>query len=144
MACNIHLAKRKLLEVEETEWRDEMSKKPKLSLYRQIKSRKSTENYLQMNISRLERSLFSQIRFGILPFEIEVGRYRQKPVEERFCYHCKDEAEDEFHFLFSCKAQKNLRNYLPILSVRYFKIIVGPVHHQFLPNIMGNYRQIGW
>ncbi len=66
-----------------------------------------------MNISRLEHSLFSQIRFGILPIEIEVGRYRQKPVEERFCYHCKDEIEDELRFLFSCKAYKNWRNNLP-------------------------------
>ncbi len=90
MSCNIDLAKRQLFEVEETEWRDEMSKKPKLRLYRRIKWRKSAENYLQVNISKLERSLFSQIRFGIPPIEIEVGRYRQKPVEERFCYHCKD------------------------------------------------------
>ncbi len=65
-----------------------------------------------MNISRLERSLFLQIRFGTLQIEIEVGHYRQKPMEERFCY-CKDEIEDEFHFLFSCKAYKNLRNNVP-------------------------------
>ncbi len=113
MACNIDLAKRQLFEVEETEWRDEISKKPKLRLYRQIKSHRSTENYLQMDISRLEGSLFSQIRFGIVPIEIEVGRYRQKPVEERFCYHCKDEIEDELYFLFYCKAYKILRNNLP-------------------------------
>ncbi len=37
VACNIDLAKRQLFEVEETEWRVEMSKKPKLRLYRQIK-----------------------------------------------------------------------------------------------------------
>ncbi len=30
-----------------------------------------------MNIGRLEHSLFSQIRFGILPIEIEVGRSLQ-------------------------------------------------------------------
>ena len=34
-------------------------------------------------------------------------------MEERFCYHCKDEIEDELHFLFSCKVYKNLRNNLP-------------------------------
>ncbi len=67
--------------------------------------------YLEMNISRLERSLFSQIRFSIPLNEIEVGR--QTPVEERFCYHCKDDIEDDLPFLFSCKAYKNLRNNLP-------------------------------
>ncbi len=55
----------------------------------------------QMHISTLERSLFSQMRFGILISEFEVGRYRQKPLEERLCYHCKNEIQDKLHF-FIC------------------------------------------
>ena len=78
-----------------------------------LKYVKVQKNYLQMNISNLASSLFSQIQFGILPIEIEVGRYRHKPVEERFCYHRKGEIEEELHFLFSCKAYRNLRNNLP-------------------------------
>ncbi len=38
--------------------------------------------------------------------EIEVGRYRKKPLEEQLCHHRKDELEDELNFLFVCKAYK--------------------------------------
>ena len=58
-----------------------------------------------MYVIREEHS-FSQIRFGILLMEIEVGRYRKKPLEEQLCHHRKDELEDELNFLFVCKAYK--------------------------------------
>ena len=65
MTCNIGLEKRQLLEVEKADRREEMSRKTKLGIYRQIKSCKNTER---------PEGLLSQITFGILPTEI--GRYR--------------------------------------------------------------------
>ena len=55
--------------------------------------------------------MLAQIRLGILPLNIEVGRYRNQPLEERLCPICElQEVEDEFHFLFQCPNNELLRN----------------------------------
>ena len=55
--------------------------------------------------------MLAQIRLGILPLNIEVGRYRNQPLEERLCPICElQEVEDEFHFLFRCPNNELLRN----------------------------------
>ncbi len=45
-----------------------------------------------------DRSLLAQFGFRILPLEIEVRRYRNKPIADRKCPFC-GEVEDEIHFL---------------------------------------------
>ncbi len=47
------------------------------------------------------RSYLSQLRYGILPIEREVGRNRQKPLADRLCPFCASEIKDEKHFIFS-------------------------------------------
>ena len=40
---------------------------------------------------------------GVLPLEIETGRYVGKAVADRLCKVCNmNRVEDEFHFLFDC------------------------------------------
>ena len=64
---------------------------------------KSPELYLDLNINKYHRSLFAQFRCGILPLEIEIGRYRDIPLEKRLCQVCKNgSVEDEIHFLGNC------------------------------------------
>ena len=53
--------------------------------------------------SRHKRSLIAKLRCGILPLEIETGRWRSKPEHERLCKDCNNgEIENENHFLFRC------------------------------------------
>ena len=61
------------------------------------------------NISRGERSVLAQLRLGILPINIEIGRYKNQPINERLCPFCPDQIEDEFHFLFVCVNNELLR-----------------------------------
>jgi hypothetical protein len=44
--------------------------------------------------------------------EIETGRYKNIPRENRNCKLGKDEIDDEYHFLLNCKLNSNLRNNL--------------------------------
>ena len=44
----------------------------------------------------------AQFRSGILPLEIETGRYRHIDVCERFCFYCKTLVENELHFVLIC------------------------------------------
>ena len=57
-----------------------------------------TEPYVLLNLSRQERSLFAQLRCGILPIMVETGRFRNIPKEKRICPVCDiNEVEDEIH-----------------------------------------------
>ena len=41
-----------------------------------FKSHKYTENYVKFNLSCKERSMLAKYIMGVLPINIEVGRYR--------------------------------------------------------------------
>ena len=55
-------------------------------------------------MNRGYRSILAQLRTGILPLEIEVGRWSSTAVEERICKLCiANVVEDENHFIFDCE-----------------------------------------
>ncbi len=92
-----------------------------------------------MYLSPHLRSSIAQFRAGILPIEIELGRYKNKRPEERICPVCTSgEIEDERHLLFRCEHYNALRTTMlhnididindPAISIRtlmdnYTKII---------------------
>ena len=91
-------------------WNTDISNQPKLRTYIQIKDEYKCENYVAMNLSRSLRSYIAQIRCGVLPLHIETGRYCNLKVEERLCKVCDSQSvENEFHFIFDCKAYSQLR-----------------------------------
>ncbi len=54
-------------------------------------------------MSRQRRSYLAQLRNGILPLELEVGRWINKTIEERLCLFCNNgTVEYEENFLFHC------------------------------------------
>ncbi len=68
------------------------------------------EPYALSFMNRKHRSDLAWDRCGILPLEIEYGRWQNKPVEERICKVCESgEVENEFHFIFSCTLYNNIR-----------------------------------
>ena len=76
-----------------------------------LKSDLGQEEYLTFNISKHQRSLFAYL-------QVEIGRYRNLPLEQRICTLCdKNEVEDEFHLLCHCPI------YEDILKVLYNETI---------------------
>ena len=56
----------------------------------------------------------AKLRSGTLPIEIEKGRYRGKPRNERYCKQCNiNVVETEDHFLLHCP-----KNYIQILKFK--------------------------
>ena len=52
----------------------------------------------------------AQLRTGILPLAIEVGRFSAVPEENRLCNVCDlNDVENEFHFRFYCSLYDDLR-----------------------------------
>ena len=68
-----------------------------------------TEEYILSNIPKYKRSILCQLRIGILPLEIETGRYSRKKLEERICKLCQLDVEDETHFLCVCPKLQCIR-----------------------------------
>ena len=82
-------------------WNTSLELKPKLELYRNIKQTLKLEEYCKLNLKPSQTSNIAKLRKGILPNNIELGRYNNTPREERLCTVCgKQELEDERHFCF--------------------------------------------
>ena len=123
-------------------WKQAVPKKPKLRTYCLFKETMGIENYVKYNLSSSERSAMAQFRFGILPLNIETGRFRNQALEERLCTLCEfNEIEDESHFLFKCSLYDELRsewvshivnktaNFLELDKINKFKVIFD-THHR--------------
>ncbi len=85
------------------EWLDSTQNMNKLELYRDIKKTFGVEKFLELNISRYEKSLLSQLRYRVLPLRIETGTYVNEKREQRICNLCNLNCiEDQLHFMFHC------------------------------------------
>ena len=86
---------------------------PKLRTYKLFKTRFAREEYLNINLTKNERSVLCQFRTGILPLRIETGRFIGERLEERTCKFCDaGTIENEIHFLLNCSAYSHLRDIL--------------------------------
>ena len=99
---NIPDTKSALLKDYTTAWKDVVRSKPKLVLYQATKPGWGAAEHITSNLPKAQRALVSQLRLGVLPLELEVGRFVRTPREERFCKMCDTGIEDELHFLFDC------------------------------------------
>ena len=85
----------------------------KLRKYLHFKNEYNTETYVNMNImTRQQRSALAKFRCGVAPLKIETGRYQSLNIEDRTCFNCLTEVEDEIHVLIKCPLYKDIRNEL--------------------------------
>ena len=82
---NLTIVKNHILPKQENEGREALLNKPKLRTYITLKTNFYTEKYVKKYTCKRERSLFAQLRIGILLLENETGRYRGIAIEERLC-----------------------------------------------------------
>lgn len=93
------------------EWQSSLSNYPKLRTYITFKDTFCIEPYVCTNMNRKYRSVLAQLRSGILPLEVETGRWRGVEIEGRICKLCEDDCiEDEAHFLLNCRFYADERN----------------------------------
>ena len=92
-------------------WWEEVEEKPKLRTYVQIRKPDDPPVLASSFIKRLNRSLLAKLMLGILPLELEVGRYLNTKHELCYCRICNlGLVENEFHFLFTCAALQDVRS----------------------------------
>ena len=109
---DLNVATTLLINKMEDEWRVNVSLKTKLRSYIIFKNSFGEEEYLTCLRSQAKRSLLSQLRRGILPLEIEGGRFRGIDLENRICKMCNINIENECHFLCECPCYEDYRETL--------------------------------
>ena len=68
------------------------------------------EPYLLNYLAKGVRSVYAQFRTGVLPLQIETGRYDKTPLENRICKLCRTNViEDEYHMLCICPIYNDAR-----------------------------------
>ena len=84
----------------------------KLRTYRLVKGTQGMSSYIT-NISNIkDRVALSKLRLSNHKLHIETGRYQHLDKTLRFCPFCKDQVEDEIHFVISCPTFTTLREQL--------------------------------
>ena len=83
-----------------------------LRTYKLFKSDFYVEPYLLVNMPKCHRAAFAKFRCGVAPLAIETGRYLNLHVNQRVCFNCSTEVEDEQHVFMRCPLYSELRDAL--------------------------------
>lgn len=95
-------------------WTSKISGSSKLEFYKSVKHEFSLERYLLLPLDSKVKRRFTQLRISAHRLCIETGRYSRPKLsrENRFCFSCNNEIEDEKHFLLHCKVYNSFRETL--------------------------------
>ena len=83
----------------------------KLFLYNKLKNEIKLEDYLSTLKIVNSGKILTKFRISDHKLEIEIGRYKKVPREQRICKACKV-LDDEKHFFLYCHINYNIRNSL--------------------------------
>ena len=116
----------------------------KLRFFSKICSSFEFKTYLKFDIPKYNRSLITKIRISAHSLAIETGRYCKPNIaaNERFCKFCKDQVEDEIHFLLHCPLYKDFRENNSIFKNVFKEDDIRSVTYLLNPNNLCNTKQI--
>ena len=133
---DLEFVKKTVFDKENIHWANSVLGKPKLDFLSRIKPNHCVEPYIKMNLDRYERSLLSQLRYGILQIELETGCFKQEERVNRLCKICNEGVvEDQCHFVFNCpsytirrgifydKARERIVNWDSLDDINKFRIL---------------------
>lgn len=95
-------------------WGEELKKSPKALSYVKTKNTVCFEKYLNVVKNRKHKVALTRFRLSNHELQIEKGRHMRPPIERsnRVCFCCKEELEDESHFLIKCPLYSENRSNL--------------------------------
>ena len=105
----------------------------KLRYYKEMKSEPGTAAYIHKCRSRQERSVIARMRSGTFRLQVEIGRARGVPRDERLCKRCDSGCvEDEIHFMLNCVGLNDLREtlYNKVTNIHWKKWSLLPIGYQ--------------
>ena len=88
----------------------------RLNFYQKLKNEFTPAEYIDTRNFKMRKTI-AKLRCSNHCLEIEKGRHRNIPRDERICRMCPDKAvEDEVHFLIKCKKYEHLKNIYQITT----------------------------
>ena len=95
-------------------WRNKMIESPKALAYNKFKYNVSTEKYLYAVKNIRHKIVLTRLRLSNHKLCIETGIHLRPKLErhKRKCFICKDEIEDEIHFVVKCPLYSSERKTL--------------------------------
>ena len=119
-------------------WTTELLSSSKLDVYSTIKFNIELETYISCTfLSRYQRRLYASCRAGVLPLEIERGRWRGTPKELRLCKQCTmNVIEDLEHFLLVCPKYSTLRTEF-LMNINIYPVTISSIlcNHLIIKNV---------
>ncbi len=108
--CDLDVLEARLQRMNRDRWWVEATTMPKLRTFITIHDAKQDKILVLKNLKRNHRSLITKLKAGVLPLHLELGRYKNSPLETRVCHICNAGfLEDELHFLYKCPGLANVR-----------------------------------
>ena len=85
-------------------WEEQIKLSGKAISYVKIKTSICLENYLSMKFNLKHKIALTRFRLSNHQLMIEKGRYRKNKIDRdmQFCFVCKNQIEDETHFILRC------------------------------------------
>ena len=121
LLCDLEKSYNDMFILEQEHWNCSRFGFEKLLYYNLYKGDFAVEDYVTANFSKQQRFIIAQFGAGVLPLEIEVGRYQNVPLGERTCKIClSGEVEDEVHFLCVCTHYNQERSHLFTIVEKLF------------------------
>ena len=87
----------------------EIQTSAKCTLYKHIIMNITLQFYLCKHIPAHYKKYITKLRLSSLDLEIERGRYNKIERSNRICQLCKNDVEDEYHFMLICPVFQDLR-----------------------------------
>ena len=108
--CDLDIAKVRLQRLNRNIWWLEANDKQKLRTFTDIHDINDHQVLVKLNLSRKHQSLISKFKASVLPLGLELGRFKNTPLEYRSCCICEEGLlETEMHTMLQCEALEDVR-----------------------------------
>ena len=112
------------------EWVSQLYSSNRYLLYRQIKQQPTLENYLRLIDKKVFREMYIKFRMGVSELFNHKYRFRQDSPS-MLCPSCREDEEDDTHFLLECPAYEDLRS-------RHIRFLVAPMPFSYVSLLSSN------
>ena len=102
--------KQRVFDIDRQNWSSEIWSRSSLRCFVQFKTENFVEPYILFNDSFKLKKLVCKLRCACLEIEVNEGRCRNVPYDQRFCQVCNlNQLGDEYHFLLICPFLREIR-----------------------------------
>lgn len=105
----LSLLRHKLIDSFYDDWKVAINTSDRFSFYASFKLRPYTELYIDEVRMKYLRDILAKLRLGVLPLNANVYRYAKENTNKILCSFCKDQTENEIHFVCECPCYKEIR-----------------------------------